>query len=90
MVTAFLGAFVQQTTVVVAAAPALQRWAPQAGFTPREILLPIASIGGMSQNFMIDLWVDVWNIPSLGDCHSKFLPVRKWSSAEPRSPQLLP
>ena len=53
LVTALLSAFVQQTTVVVAAAPALQRWAPQAGFTPREILLPIASIGGMSQNFMI-------------------------------------
>ena len=53
LVTAFLSAFVQQTTVVVAAAPALQRWAPQAGFTPREILLPIASVGGMSQNFMI-------------------------------------
>ena len=53
LVTAFLAAFVQQMTVVVAAAPALQRWAPQAGFTSREILLPTASVAGMSQNFMI-------------------------------------
>ena len=53
LVTALLGAVVQQTTVVVAAAPALQRWAPRAGWSPREVLLPVSTVGAVSQNLMI-------------------------------------
>ena len=49
LVTAFLGAFVQQTMVVVAAAPALQRWAPQAKVSTRELLLPITHVAAMAQ-----------------------------------------
>ncbi|CAJ1361155.1 unnamed protein product [Effrenium voratum] len=53
LVTAFLGAFVQQTMVVVAAAPALQRWAPQAKVSTRELLLPITHVAAMAQNLMV-------------------------------------
>ena len=53
VVTALLGAVVQQTTVVVAAAPALQRWAPRAGWSIREVLLPVATVGAVSQNLLI-------------------------------------
>jgi len=53
VLVALTSALVQQTTVVVAAAPALQRWAPQVGLLPREVLLPVACVGGMSQNFMV-------------------------------------
>ncbi|CAK9021817.1 Putative sulfur deprivation response regulator [Durusdinium trenchii] len=53
VVTALLGAMVQQTTVVVAAAPALQRWAPRAGWSVREVLLPVSTVGAVSQNLVI-------------------------------------
>ena len=53
LVTALLGAMVQQTTVVVAAAPALQRWAPRAGWAPREVLLPVSTVAAMSQNLVV-------------------------------------
>lgn len=53
LVTALMGAVVQQTTVVVAAAPALQRWAPRAGWSPREVLLPVSTVGAVSQNLVI-------------------------------------
>ena len=53
VVTALLGAMVQQTTVVVAAAPALQRWAPRAGWAPREVLLPVSTVAAMSQNLVV-------------------------------------
>eukprot|EP00438_Fugacium_kawagutii_P015919 Skav217900 [mRNA] locus=scaffold795:62601:76625:+ [translate_table: standard] len=53
LVTAMLGAVVQQTTVVVAAAPALQRWAPRTGWSPREVLLPVSTVGAVSQNLVI-------------------------------------